>query len=160
MRAPVVAALALLLAPAPAAAGDAWPRLHGQWRGGGEVSGMAATIGLTFRPALAGRGHHLRFENRMRGADGSDRLFSAEAVYLCEAARCRGHWYDSRGAVLPLVVEVGDGVLHVDWGDDAGERGRTEYRLDADGTLHLHDEVRLADGSWRSFGRSRLLRQP
>jgi hypothetical protein len=55
-------------------------------------------------------------------------------------------------------AEVGADDLRVDWGDAASERGRTEYRIAADGSLQVRDEVRLADGGWRSFGRSALRR--
>jgi len=144
---------------------DVWSQLHGRWGGEGEVSGMHAAIVLTFRPALSGRAHHLAFDNQMRATDGKNWHFAAEAIYSCAhagdgASACRGHWYDSRGQVLPLTVEVAADYLKVDWGDASSERGRTEYRLLSADRLQLSDEVLGKDGVWKAFGRSELQRQP
>lgn len=156
----VMPALALLagLGVHGAAHAQVWERLAGHWQGTGEVSGMAATLTLAFAPALGGRAHRLSFDNRMRGADGREWPFAAEAVYLCDGeAACKGHWYDTRGTILPLATREEADALVVDWGDAASERGRTTYRLDAD-ALEVTDEVLGKDGRWTVFGRSRLAR--
>lgn len=141
-----------------AARAEVWERLAGRWHGTGEVRGMAATLTLAFAPALGGRAHRLSFDNRMRAADGREWPFAAEAVYLCDGgAACRGHWYDTRGAILPLAAREQADALVVDWGDAASERGRTTYRLDAE-ALEVTDEVLGKDGEWKVFGRSRLAR--
>lgn len=141
-----------LLFSGRASADDVWQSLTGRWQGGGEVSGMAATIALQFRPAFGGRGYHLDFENRMRGKDEKTWQFAAEALYRCDAAgACRGHWYDSRGMVLPLNATAQSDRLVVEWGDESTERGRTTYRLDED-TLRITDEVLGKDGAWKVFG--------
>lgn len=146
------ALLFLLLLSGRAGAADVWQALTGRWQGSGEVSGMAATIALQFRQAFGGRGYHLDFENRMRGKDEKTWQFAAEALYRCDAAgACRGHWYDSRGMVLPLSATAGDDRLVVEWGDASTERGRTTYRLDED-TLRITDEVLGKDGAWKVFG--------
>jgi len=54
-------ALLVALRGAPAGANAA---------GGGETSGMPAAVDLEFRPARGGRGHHLRFGNRITMRDG------------------------------------------------------------------------------------------
>jgi hypothetical protein len=133
-------------------ADDPWKKLVGLWRGGGEVSGMSASIELRFRPAFGGRGYHLSFDNRMRGKDDQVWPFAAEALYLCDAqGACRGHWYDSRGMVLPLEATAAGDRLVVAWGDADTERGRTTYRLDGDG-IAITDEVLGKDGAWNVFG--------
>lgn len=150
--------IGLLLAAGNVAAADIWASLHGCWSGGGEVSGMPAAIELEFRPALEGRGHHLRFGNRMTMRDGKVWSFRAEAIYLCaDDGSCRGHWYDNRGMVLPLATTAHDDHLVVEWGDDAGERGRTTYRI-VDGGLGITDEVRGKDGAWKPFGSTNAIR--
>ncbi len=151
--------LGLLCADAARAAG-VWESLHGRWSGGGQVSGMAASVELEFRPALEGRAHHLAFHNRMRMPDASVWPFRAEAFYLCDAEGiCRGHWYDSRGTILPVVATSADDRLVVEWGGEGTERGRTTYRLTEDG-LEIVDEVQGPDGSMRPFGRTELARDP
>ena len=137
---------------------SAWEGPAGRCQGTGEVSGMDATLALTFAPALEGKAHRLSFSNRMRAADGREWSFAAEAIYLCHGAPpCRGHWYDTRGMVLPLAATPQADALAVEWGDAATERGRTTYRLETD-TLHITDEVLGKDGQWKVFGRSRLRR--
>jgi len=157
------AVLALLLVSMHAsaqdsAADDLWKRLSGRWQGSGEVSGMSASIELRFRPAFGGRGHHLTFDNRMRGKDDKIWPFAAEALYLCDAeGACRGHWYDSRGMVLPLKATTASDRLVVEWGDADTERGRTTYRVDGD-ALAITDEVLAKDGAWQVFGQTTATR--
>ena len=135
-----------------------WDRLAGHWQGTGDVSGMQATLALSFAPVLEGRAYRLSFSNRMRAADGREWPFAAEATYLCHVdTSCRGHWYDTRGMILSLAATAQADALAVEWGDATTERGRTTYRLDAD-TLHVTDEVLDKEGQWKVFGRSRLQR--
>lgn len=153
-------AFVLLALLAGAAQADAWDRLYGRWTGRGEVSGMAADVGLEFRRTLDGQGRHLSFANRMTGKDGKVWLFRAEALYLCDAVgSCRGHWYDNRGMVLPLTVVTREDRVVVDWGEEATERGRTTYRLMGDGQVEIIDEVLDKSGAWRQFGRIEAERQ-
>lgn len=154
-----LAVLALLLLPAQvSAADDLWKRLAGRWQGSGEVSGevsgMSASIELRFRPAFGGRGHHLTFDNRMRGKNDKVWPFAAEALYLCDAqGACRGHWYDSRG----MKATTASDRLVVEWGDADTERGRTTYRLDGEG-MAITDEVLAKDGVWKVFGQTTATR--
>ena len=151
--------MGLLLLACGTARADIWDSLAGRWTGDGEVSGMAAQIELEFRGALDGRGHHLSFFNRMRGADGKIWPFRAEAFYLCgEGGACEGHWYDTRGMTLPVKTSGGDDRLVVEWGDDRSERGRTTYRIDPKGKLLITDEVRGKDGVWKVFGNTTATR--
>ena len=132
---------------------DVWDDLHGRWRGEGTVRGMAAAIELEFRPVLEGRAHQLGFRNRMRGEDGKEWLFQSEATYLCAPdATCRGHWYDSRGAILPLTTRIDEGALLVEWGEAATEQGRTRYAPQPDGSLVITDEMLDKSGAWKVFG--------
>lgn len=150
MRARIWLALLALSAPAQA---EVWETLHGAWRGEGTVRGMAAKVELVFAPALQGKAHRLGFVNRMQAVDGKTWHFEAEAIYLCAGdGGCRGHWYDSRGAILPLQARLDAGSLLVEWGDAATERGRTRYAPQPDGSLAITDEVADASGAWKVFG--------
>ncbi len=143
--------------PAPEPAPD-WSLFHGAWIGQGQVRGMDANVNLEFREAIGGRGHHLRFENAMRTPEGGEWRFQAEAVYLCETPGvCRGHWYDSRGEILPVLATVAPGQLVVEWGGEGSERGRTTYARSGE-SLHITDEVLDKDGAWKIFGRVRAER--
>ncbi len=157
-------AVALLLPVASASeaeniATNPWNVLAGEWRGEGEVSGMAANVRLRFEPTLDGRGRRLSFENSMTAKDGKTWRFLAEAIYLCEAdGRCRGQWQDSRGMLLPLATQSLPDRVIVDWGDATSERGRTTYRIADDGSLHMTDEVLGKDGAWKTFGQTKAWR--
>lgn len=88
----------------------------------------------------------------MRGEDGNTWVFQAEALCLCDpVGACRGHWYDSRGVILPVVAVASSDRVNVEWGDATTEVGRTSHVL-VDGGLRITDEVRLPDGQWKVFG--------
>jgi hypothetical protein len=94
----------------------------------------------------------------MRAADGSEYRFQAHAYYRAgEDGAITGTWLDSRGVTLPLAGKADEASLHIEWGSETTERGRTAYRLEGD-TLEVVDEVLLKDGEWREFGRSVLRR--
>lgn len=160
------AGLAILLAASPVHASeqvkaDTWQALVGEWRGEGEVRGMAAAVRLRFEATLDGRGRRLSFENAMTGKDGRSWRFLAEALYLCDAAgACKGQWQDSRGMILPLSTQSQPDRVIVEWGEAATERGRTTYHLADDGSLHMTDEVLGKDGAWKTFGQTRATRVP
>lgn len=150
---------ALFFAASSGAQADVWADLLGHWQGNGQVRGMPAQIDLTFRTTLDGRGRHLAFANTMRTPEGKDWRFLAEALYQCDAAgACRGHWYDSRGMVLPLVTSAESDRVVVEWGDAASERGRTTYIVLAPESLAIRDEVLGADGVWKVFGETTVQR--
>ena len=148
--------LLVLAFGAGVAQADAWDQLYGRWVGTGEVNGMASEVVLQFTAAAGGRGRQLRFENVMTGKDGAKVHFRADAMYLCDEAdrTCRGHWYDSRGVILPLTVATHADRIVVDWGDATTERGRTVYLVTPDRRLEVTDEVVGTDGRWKVFGRT------
>ena len=119
---------------------------------------MQATLALTFAPVLGGKAHRLSLSNRMRAADGREWPFAAEVICLCHCEPpCRGHGYDTRGTILPLVATAQADALAGEWGDAATGRGRTTYRLETD-TLHVAHEGLGKDGKWKVFGCARLQR--
>ncbi len=158
-------ALALALAGLPSLAeGPAAPaflhRIEGEWRGAGEVRGMAADMRMRWEQALDGRFHRLAMENRMTGQDGATWHFKAEAFYRVQKdGSISGQWFDSRGISLPLAGLADRESMTIDWGNESSaERGRTTYRLAAD-ALEVTDEVYGKDGQLDVFGRTRLSRE-
>jgi hypothetical protein len=57
--------------------------------------------------------------------------FEGRGFYRPDGAIWRGQWFDSTGATRPLSGTVTGTTLVTEWGDDATERGRTTYRLEA-----------------------------
>jgi hypothetical protein len=95
----------------------------------------------------------------MTDADGKERRFQAQGFYRAQDdGTIAGTWFDSRGLSFPLAGSAdGPDLLTILWGSEAVERGRSSYRLSADG-LEVIDEVLMRDGEWRVFGRTRLER--
>jgi len=159
------AALVLVLACSPALAEEPvaaafLERLAGEWKGGGEVSGMAADMRMRWEQVLDGRFHRLLMENLMTGQEGKNWHFKAEAFYRVQKdGSIAGHWFDSRGLMLPLAGRADGDAMSIDWGNEASpERGRSTYRLAAD-ALEVTDEVYGKDGVLTVFGRTRLTRK-
>jgi len=155
----LLAALLLAAAPQPAhaqqapiaqapAAPLAW--LSGRWRGPGATMGRADEAMLEIRPVLGGA--FLEFSYRAGPFEG--RAFYRQA----EGANWRATWFDSRGVSFGISAAAEGHVLTSDWGSPETERGRTVYRLADDGRLHVIDEVRRPDGSYREFARHILSR--
>jgi len=132
-------------------------RIEGEWRGAGEVRGMAADMRMRWEPALDGKFHRLAMENRMTGQDGATWHFKAEAFYrVMPDGSITGQWFDSRGISLPLAGRSDGDAMTIDWGNEGSpERGRSTYRLVAD-ALEVTDEVYGKDGQLGVFGRTRL----
>lgn len=163
---PVVALLLSIIAIPAAFAGenpakDFFTRLAGVWQGSGEVRGMASVQKMNWESVLDGKFLRLSFDNRMSGDDGKAWRFSAQAFYrIQDDGTIAGAWFDSRGVSFPLSGNIDqDDTLTILWGTDDTERGRTSYRLTAAG-LEVTDEVLMPDGGWRTFGRTRLIREP
>jgi hypothetical protein len=133
--------------------------LAGHWEGTGGVRGMASDIRMSWEPVLDGRFLRLTLDNRMTDADGKERRFQAQGFYRAQDdGTIAGTWFDSRGLSFPLAGSAdGPDLLTILWGSEAAERGRSSYRLSADG-LEVIDEVLMRDGEWRVFGRTRLER--
>jgi hypothetical protein len=163
---PIIALLlSIVTIPAAFAGGnpekDFFGWLAGDWQGAGEVRGMASAQQMSWEPVLDGKFLRLSFDNRMSGSDGREWRFSAQAFYrIRDDGTIAGTWFDSRGVTFPLSGSIGeDDTLTILWGTDDTERGRTSYLLTAAG-LEVTDEVLTPEGGWRTFGRTRLTRQP
>jgi hypothetical protein len=163
---PLLAMALLLACPFPAQADEArtrdfFARLAGEWQGAGEVLGMPSAQEARWEPALDAAFFRFLFSNRTRAADGRESRFRAEAFYRVAAdGTVTGTWLDSRGTTLPLAGGLDEaGALVILSGSPETERGRSTYRLEDD-ALEIVDEVVAEGGSWRVFGRTRLLRRP
>jgi hypothetical protein len=165
----VVAAACLLCGaaaapPAPPAAASrsaapteiAW--LLGRWQGPGTFLGRPSNARLELRPALGDAFVELRY--RVVTADGAaPTTFEGRAFYRREAEGWRARWFDSRGTSFPVTARLSGSEFVADWGTPQSERGRTLYRLGADGSLLVSDAVSGVDGGWREFARHRLVLQ-
>lgn len=139
--------------PATAPATDlSW--LQGDWNGTGAVFGAPSQATLSAGPALEGKFVELSYRFTTSG----QRVFAFEGRGFYSVADWRGQWFDSTGARRTLTGAIADGELSGEWGDTASERGRSQYRRGADGTLEVIDQVLRADGQWHAFATHRFVR--
>ena len=152
--------LCALTAPATAqqserSAGLDW--LVGSWKGGGTHSGRPSEASLDARPAIGGKFLELRYRVEIRPP--RPFTFEGRAFYRPgEGGGWKGDWFDSRGIVMPITAAATGTTLTSDWGNAQTERGRTLYRLLADGRLEITDTVVGRDGTSREFARQTLKR--
>ena len=148
--------LCVPVAAKPADAGGLdW--LIGSWTGGGTHSGGRSEARLEVRPVLGGKFVELTYRLEVR----TPRPFTFEgrAFYRSmEGGAWKADWFDSRGLVLPVSASVEGSALTADWGTIGTERGRTVYRMLADGRLEIVDTVLGPDGTRREFARQTLSR--
>lgn len=135
--------------------------LLGDWRGTGVVNGQDSTIAMTWERAVGDAFVRLRFRNEMAAGNGRPAVvFEGHGYYrLARADGGAGTWFDSRGYMLPVRVTLDAQAFTSEWGGPTTEQGRTTYRLVEADVLEVTDFVRVNDGSYREFGRSRLRRQ-
>lgn len=147
-------------AAAPVASLD-W--LSGHWAGEGTFMGMKSKATIHASPILGGRFVEIRYAVEAARPSGPPVTFEGRGVHRLGAEGWTGHWFDSRGEVLPVKgsvsAEGGAKSFTTAWGDAATERGETRYSLSADGsTLTVEDRVMGKDGSWRVFASHALKR--
>lgn len=123
-------------------------RFAGTWSGRGTWLGKPASAAATWQPVLGGR--FLRLEYRVTPEGAAGTVFEGDAYWPLPSG-ASGTWFDSQGNVHPLVLEPQSDAVSVVWGPPAEPRGRTLYRLTANGGLEIVDEVRAKDGAWRVF---------
>jgi len=126
------------------------PDLMGQWEGKGHLFGTEANFSMQWEQVLDQKFTKLTFRNQFTDKSGVVRVMEATGFY--DVKNKNGHWFDSRGVMLPLALEISDNILTVFWGDDSSaEKGKTVY------TLQNKDKISVEDfffgaGSYTSFG--------
>lgn len=130
---PPAAAQARTPAPAAAQGSNSLAWLQGSWRGAGTMFGRPSEARLEIRPALGGRFLELSW----RAGQFEGRAFYRPAG----EGRWRATWFDNRGISFPIEAAAAERTLTAEWGSADTERGRTSYRLLADGRLEVIDHA-------------------
>jgi hypothetical protein len=132
--------------------------LVGKWEGGGIHGGRKSKASLEAAIVLGSQ--YVELSYRADIDVPNLRTFEGRAFYWpLDGSNWKGHWFDSWSNRLPITAVVEGTVLTADWGTAGTERGRTIYRLLADGRLEIVDYDLGEDGSHRLFARQTLLRQ-
>jgi hypothetical protein len=152
----VVRVAGLLLAiTVPAVAQDApetsvFDAMVGKWVGEGTLMGRPARFTADWSARDDGF-YVLSFTNAFAGSDGQvTPVLSAVATYLPRGQEATGVWLDTRPQRIELSSVLSETSIVTTW-VAPDERGRTEYRLEPDGSLRVLDFVET-DGQMHPFG--------
>lgn len=127
----------------------------GTWHGTGTLFKQQASFQMTWENSLNSKFIKLTFKNSFEAKPSVERVMDAHAYYQLD--QNSGYWFDSRGMMLPLKLEVDQNTLTVLWGDTSSERGKTIYAIDDSDRLSVQDFV-LKDDTYVLFGEANYLR--
>ena len=91
----------------------------------------------------------LNFKNSFKDRSGAERVMKASAYYNFKQKK--GYWFDTRGMMLPLKLEINENSMIVLWGDKLTEQGKTIYSINENRQLNVQDFV-FKDDSYFLFG--------
>lgn len=129
---------------------------YGEWSGQGQLFENPAEFKMSWKSSLDGKFIELQFENGLVDNGKYQRILSAKAVYWFEnESHLKGHWYDTRGYVLPLEATFENNMLITLWGDDKTERGKTVYQLDPDSKSITVTDYVLSGTEYSQFGEAK-----
>ena len=121
----------------------------GVWNGNGSLFGQEATFNMKWENELNDKFIKLSFENRFSDKSGVERVMKASAYYNLKENR--GYWFDTRGMMLPLKLEIKEYSMTVIWGNETTETGKTIYSIVDEEHLSVQDFV-FKDNSYLLFG--------
>ena len=129
-------------------------RAPGNWEGSGTLFGMEARFSMIWEKTLNDKFLKLTFQNRFMDENNNVRVMDAQGFYNTETGK--GHWFDSRGQMLPLALEMDKKTLKVLWGDESTEQGKTLYMI-VGKKMAVEDYV-MKDGEYSAFGKAEYVR--
>jgi len=121
----------------------------GIWNGNGTLFEQKATFNMKWENDLNAKFIKLSFENRFMDKSGVERVMKASAYYNLK--QNLGYWFDTRGMMLPLKLEIIEQSMIVLWGNELTEKGKTIYTIIDKEHLSVQDFV-FKDNSYLLFG--------
>ena len=121
----------------------------GTWDGNGTLFNQKASFKMKWENDLNDKFIKLTFENSFKDGSGTERIMKASAYYNFE--KNKGYWFDTRGMMLPLKLEINDSSMIVLWGDEFSEKGKTVYSINDKKQLNVQDFF-FRDNSYFLFG--------
>ena len=147
---PICAALFFLVGKMEAQASKDFAKtIIGSWQGKGTLFDQEASFEMTWENTLNSKFIKLSFKNSFKDQSGVVRVMKAHAYY--RLTQNTGYWFDSRGVMLPLKLEIEGNSMTVLWGEASSERGKTVYAMDDSNHLSVQDFVLKGD-SYALFG--------
>lgn len=124
--------------------------ITGQWTGMGSLFGQEATFTMHWENILENKFMKLTFMNQFKDKSGNEMSMHANGYY--DLDQNKGYWFDSRGMMLPLKLELNENSLTVLWGDASAEKGKTIYTLNK-GEIDVQDFV-FRNDQYIPFGKA------
>lgn len=154
-RAALAALCALLLTAAPALAETPaiFSALKGEWTAKGNAFSPDARARMVWSEALGGKFHRLDYRIDMEAGGEAQRFEGVGHYQLAEGNRLDAYWADSTGDLHPITAEISDAAIVAHWGKAGAKQGRTEYRLNEDGSVLVTDWLLTAEG-WKQFNQA------
>lgn len=144
------AILLLVVSKMEAQAVDGFAKaIIGEWQGNGTLFNQEASFQMKWENTLNSKFIKLTFTNSFKDKSGAEREMNAEAYY--HLTQNAGYWFDSRGTMLPLKLEISENAMTVLWGDASSENGKTIYTIDNTNHVNVKDFV-LKDDTYALFG--------
>jgi hypothetical protein len=122
----------------------------GAWVGTGTLFQQKASFGMKWENVLNSKFIKLSFENRFVDQSGVERIMKANAYY--NVKQNKGYWFDTRGVMLPLKLDIKEDSMTVFWGDEFTETGKTLYTI-VNNELSVQDYV-FKNNSYFHFGKA------
>ncbi|MEQ9232180.1 MAG: hypothetical protein RIF46_15965 [Cyclobacteriaceae bacterium] len=123
-------------------------KMEGNWNGQGMLFNKPASFQMKWETAINNSFYRLLFKNQI---DGSNQVFSAEAMYRIEDdASATGWWFDIRKYFLSITSTMDQDQLTSIW-QNSSEKGKTVYQLTSESTMVVTDFVWKND-QWVQFG--------
>ena len=127
----------------------------GKWNGNGTLFEEKATFIMKWENELNGKFIKLTFENSFKDKSGVETVMKANAYYNLK--QHTGYWFDTRGLMLPLKLEINDDSMVVLWGNKFTEKGKTIYSINNNEQLSVQDYF-FKDNSYILFGEANYKR--
>jgi hypothetical protein len=148
-----VVSFLLLLSAAHAEPAAIFTALEGKWSAKGNSFSPDAKAKMKWSETFAGKFYRVDYRIDMT-LDGKPQSFEGVGHYqLADGDRIEAYWADSSGDLHPITAEISENAIVAHWGRAGAKQGRSEYRLNDDGSVLVTDWLLTADG-WRQFNQA------
>ena len=129
-------------------------KFGGTWKAEGTSFGLPSKSTMIWTIDLADKFYRIEYRIDM-DREGRTVTFLGYGYYTNGSKD--GFWADTGGDLHPMVTSYSDNMLSTIWGKAGGKQGRSNYTLQADGSIEVVDWI-LQENGWREFNRTQFRR--
>lgn len=130
--------------------------IMGQWQGEGQMFGQSAEFSMHWESILGGKFIRLNFINKF-GEVPTKHVMKAHAYY--DLSNNSGNWFDSRGSMFSLSLQISPHSLLVFWGNEETEKGKTSYTIDKFDSMVFVEDYIYKEGKYQLFAKANYQRK-